>query len=86
MSGRNVLIGAGMLLLGGATYFGVMKGSHDRYNNFLSEINKEKMLVLPKDTVQFTPKNIAIPQTLVNQSDTIDISSALKGITKILKK
>lgn len=53
MSNKNILIGAGMLLIGGATYFGVMKNSNNRYKDFLQKKINTKEITVPivKDSI-----------------------------------
>ncbi|MFR1671919.1 MAG: hypothetical protein ACLSWI_03135 [Candidatus Gastranaerophilaceae bacterium] len=85
MSRKNMMICAGMLLLGGATYLGVMKNSKNRYNHFLTKTNNT--LNLPKDTFLSRPliDKSALPDKAFH-IDTVKINSAIKDMTKIIKK
>lgn len=80
----NMLVGAGMLLIGGATYFGVMKNSHNQYSKFLREQAGKNSQTMPKDTFIHKRTFDAVPLKL--KADTIDFNSVVKELSKIMKK
>lgn len=80
----NMLVSAGMLLIGGATYFGVMRNSHNQYNKFFSKQADKNSLMLPSDTFIHKCNFDSVPIKI--KPDTIDFNSAVKELSKILKK
>lgn len=84
MSGRNMLIGAAMTLLGAGCVTSVMLSSHNRYEKFQKKIRNE--MSMPKvinDTAKSTMESLRIEGAVKKAA--FDAADILKAKAKIIR-